>query len=537
MASSSSVRPAGDLALIKRLQLELAGERAFQALVDLAGDRLRELLSADLVGIALLEPDRLLLSAPYLVEHGQRSCPAPWTPTGLGAQVLRTGKALGAGAHAGALPAGAGPQPGSILCAPVVSGMETIGFVAVARMPARAFRPHDLRLVKAVAASLGVALDKARPAGDAREYRKGTGQRDAELELIAGVQQGLDANLSLDAIVELVGAKLTEAFDANGVAVAWFDEESMQVTPVFVCENGIRMPAIAPFTAQPTEANVRMLRERAPVVVNRVDPGKQGAVPGTKLPRSYMRTPVLAGERVIGLVTIDNFERADAFGGTDVRLLRVVAGVMGVALQTARLRDETHRLQEMVRRRSAELALVSKIQQAMAKEPEIEAITRFVGDSLWEGLGVPLLHIWWWNQDQDQDLDQIRLAYWNFGGEYGNPGMGYPVSDMGPCAPMVLVEQKSFVASNWAEHEALGLTCMPGTVRSRTVAAAPIVGLQRVLGLVIAEDDEREYAIDASALRTMEIVGALLGGALESARLRDPGWRPTSSPGSSATAF
>lgn len=521
MGPSSSARPAGDLALIKRLQLELAGERALQALVDLAGDRLRELLSADLVGIALLEPDRLLLIAPYLVEHGQRSCPAPWAPTGLGAQVLRTGKALGVGMHAGALPRGARLQPGSMLCAPVFSGTETIGFIAVARMPARAFRPHDLRLVKAVAASLGVALDKARLAGDAREYSKGTGQRDAELELIASMQQGLDANLGLDAIVELVGATLTEAFDADGVAVAWFDEESMQVRPVYVCENGIRMPAIAPFTAQPTEANARMLRERAPVVVNRVVPGKPGAVPGTKLPRSYMRAPVMAGERVVGLITVDNFERADAFGDTEVRLLRVVAGAMGIALQTARLRDETTRLQDMVRRRSAELALVSKIQQAMAKEPEIEAITRVVGDSLWEGLGVPLLHIWWWNQDQDQD--QIRLAYWNFSGEYGDPGMGYPVSDMGPCAPMVLVEQKSFVASNWAEHEALGLTCMPGTVRSRTVAAAPIVGLQRVLGLVIAEDDEREYAIDASALRTLEIAGALLGGALERARLRDQG--------------
>ena len=533
MGLPSSVRPAADLALIERLQLELAGERTFQALVDLAGDRLRELLSVDLVGIALLEADRLLLSAPYLVEHGRRSCPAPWAPTGLGAQVLRTGKVLRVVTHARALAAGARPQPGSVLCAPVISGMEAIGFIAVARMPARAFRPHDLRLVKAIAASLGVALHQARLDGDAREYRKGTGRGDAALDLIAGMQQGLENNLGLDAIVELVGAKLTKAFDADGVAIAWFDEESMQVRPVYVCENGIRMPAIAPFTAQPTEANARMLRERAPVAVNRVDPGTQGAMPGTRLPRSYMRTPVLSGERVIGLITIDNFERVDAFGDTDVRLLRVVAGAMGAALQTARLQEESARLQEMLRRRSGELALVSKIQQAIVKKPDIEAITRAVGDSLWEGLGVPLLHIWWWNQDQDQ----IRLAYWNFGGEYGNPGMGYPVSDMGPCAPMVLVEQKSFVASNWAEHEALGLTCMPGTVRSRTVAAAPIVGMQRVLGLVIAEDDEREYAIDASALRTLEIVGALLGGALESDRLRDQGWRRASAPGSTAVPF
>ncbi|MDM0015250.1 GAF domain-containing protein [Variovorax sp. J22P168] len=535
MASSPSVRRAFDLALVKRLQLELAEERAFQALVDLAGDRLRELLSADLVGIALLEPDRQLLSAPYLVEHGQRSSPAPWAPMGLGAQVLRTGKAARFGTPAGARPTGEGPQPRSILCAPVLSGMEAIGFIAVASMPAGAFRPHDLRLVQAIAASLGVALHKGRLAGDAREYRQGSGQRDAELDLITGIQQGLDANLGLGAIVELVGAKLAEVFDADGVAVAWFDEETMQVRPVYVCESGVRMPAIAPFTAQPTEANARMLRERAPVLVNRVDPGKQGAVPGTRLPRSYLRTPVLAGERVIGLISIDNFERADAFGDTDVRLLRVVAGAMGVAVQTARLRDENDRLQEMVRRRSAELALVSKIQRAMATEPDIEGITRVAGDSLWEGLGVPLLHIWWWNQDQDQD--QIRLAYWNFGGEYGNPGMAYPVSDMGPCAPMVLVDQKSFVASNWAEHEALGLTCMPGTVRSRTIASAPIVGVQRVLGLVIAEDDEREYAIDASALRTLEIVGALLGGALESARLRDQGSRGTSLPSSPATAL
>jgi hypothetical protein len=68
----------------------------------------------------------------------------------------------------------------------------------------------------------------------------------------------------------------------------------------------------------------------------------------------------------------------------------------------------------------------------------------------------------------------------------------------------------------------MGMTFIPGTLRSHTVASAPIVGRERVHGLLIFEDTEREHAIDQSALRLMTVIGTAMGMALErGGHLRD----------------
>ena len=62
----------------------------------------------------------------------------------------------------------------------------------------------------------------------------------------------------------------------------------------------------------------------------------------------WMRSPgsvsrILAGDRVLGAICLESLER-DAYDQADVRLLTTLASSMGVALENARLFDETKRL-------------------------------------------------------------------------------------------------------------------------------------------------------------------------------------------------
>ena len=59
---------------------------------------------------------------------------------------------------------------------------------------------------------------------------------------------------------------------------------------------------------------------------------------------------------------------------------------MGVALENARLFDETQRLLKETEQRSAELAVINSIQQGMAAELDFQAIVDLVGDKLREVL-------------------------------------------------------------------------------------------------------------------------------------------------------
>jgi signal transduction histidine kinase/DNA-binding response OmpR family regulator len=68
-----------------------------------------------------------------------------------------------------------------------------------------------------------------------------------------------------------------------------------------------------------------------------------GTLPGTDTPRSGVYVPIMAGERYVGQVGIESFIQDDAFDDSAVRLLQTVTASMGVALENARLLEETQR--------------------------------------------------------------------------------------------------------------------------------------------------------------------------------------------------
>src|SRR5678815_131543 len=109
--------------------------------------------------------------------------------------------------------------------------------------------------------------------------------------------------------------------------------------------------------------------------------------------------PIIGSDRVLGAVQLENHEREHAFGESEVRLLQTVAASMGVALENARLFDETQRLLKETEQRSAELAVINSIQQGIGAELDFQTIVDLVGDKLREVLGSPDLGIWWWDED------------------------------------------------------------------------------------------------------------------------------------------
>ena len=82
---------------------------------------------------------------------------------------------------------------------------------------------------------------------------------------------------------------------------------------------------------------------------------------------------------------------------------------MGVALENARLFDETQRLLKETERRSSELAVINSIQQGMAKELNFQAIVDLVGDKLREMFGTGDIAIHWRDESTETRPPPLRL--------------------------------------------------------------------------------------------------------------------------------
>ena len=69
-----------------------------------------------------------------------------------------------------------------------------------------------------------------------------------------------------------------------------------------------------------------------------------------------------------------------AFGESEINLLTTLANSMSVALENARLFEETNRLLEETRQRNAEIGSHQLIQQGLASQLDMQAIFDLLGD-------------------------------------------------------------------------------------------------------------------------------------------------------------
>src|SRR5581483_7120482 len=261
----------------------------------------------------------------------------------------------------------------SLVIAPLISGDEIRGRISLQNLDhTNAFSENDVRLLTTLAGSLSVALENARLVHETR-------QRNAELALINSVQSGLAGELELQAIYDLVGDKIGEIFDAQGVAISTVDEAAGLVHFPYLVERGERLQASS--SPLNTGFTKHVFETREPLLINE-DLGAEAERRGSflvagEMPRSALFVPLVTGGRATGVIALDNFDREHAFTDADLRLLTTLAGSLSAALENARLVHET-------RQRNAELALINSVQGAIAGELDPQAIYDIVGDRLEE---------------------------------------------------------------------------------------------------------------------------------------------------------
>ena len=378
-----------------------------------------------------------------------------------------------------------------------------------------AFSESTVQLVETLAGSMGVALENARLFDETQRLLKETEERNAELAVINSVQEALAAQLDLQGIYNAVGDKIQQIFDAQSLVILTLDHQSKTADPKYFYENGKGdLPGSFPFTG----LLEHLITTGNKVVINEdLDEWskKFNMITEGEESKSGVWIPFKTGGEVRGIVSLQNTEKEHAFSESDVRLLETLANSMSVALESARLFDETQRLLIETEERNAELAVINSVQQGMVRELNFQSIINLVGDELrsilkTDNLGIRII---------DHESQMVAFPY-EF--EKGRR------LDLSPSplssAPLTrnIVETKHSVRGSSEEiTEKLGLTLIPGTEKSKSLLAVPILVGDEVRGLVSTESFDQENAFSVSDQRLLETLAYSMGVALENARLFD----------------
>jgi PAS domain S-box-containing protein len=334
-----------ELALINSVQESIAGELDTQAIYDLVGEKLNDVFDAQALDIAVHDEDAGLLRFVYQIERGVHFPNVTMPVVGFRAHVMETREPLGiledmdgALVEYGNPETSTGePSHGSAIFQPLVVGGRSTGVMSIHNLDREhAFSESDQRLLATIAGSLGVALENAQLIHETR-------QRVSELATVNSVGQALATQLELAALIELVGERVRETFAADIAYVALHDEETAQIDFVYYYESGERRPETPLRYGEGVTSQILQTRES--LLLNRQEQYDDVETVGTPS-KSYLGVPIFAGDKAIGVLSVQSISEEGRFAGPDVRLLATIATNVGVAIQNARLFAEIERQRE-----------------------------------------------------------------------------------------------------------------------------------------------------------------------------------------------
>jgi GAF domain-containing protein/CheY-like chemotaxis protein len=514
-----------ELAVINSVQEGLVREMDLQGIYNLVGNRIRDLFNAQVVSIATFDHINKLEHFNYYIEKGEISFPAPRNFDKVRQHLIQTGQnilinenAIKATAEFGMKVIPGTEMPKSVLFMPMKVGEKVTGYVSLQNIDQEhAFSFSDVRLLSTLSNSMSVALQNANLFDETNRLLKETEQQKGELAVINSVQEGLAKALDMQAIYDLVGNRIRDLFDAQVVGIATFDHQNQTEHVNYLIEKGERYyPAPRPLNI----LRKHLIESKEKILINKNFDEVAATfgvkkVPGTGQPKSALYVPLVIGEKVTGYTTLQNLDKENAFSDSDVRLLETLANTMGVALENARLFDETNRLLKETEQQKAELGVINSVQEGLAKELDMQAIYDLVGDRIRELFNAQVVMI----ATFDHETATEHFKYMIEDGQRFYPNLR-PYDKL--RQQMIITRQKIVINTNYEEAFAkFGLKILPGTNMTKSGIFVPLVIGDKVNSYISLQNNEIENAFSESDIRLLETLANSMSVALENARLFD----------------
>ncbi|HEY8167620.1 MAG TPA: GAF domain-containing protein, partial [Candidatus Limnocylindrales bacterium] len=510
-----------ELAVINEIGAALAAQLDFQAIIELVGAKVREIFAVDTMAITLYDEAAGRITFPFSLDEGARyDMPSRDIGEGLTSQVIEAREPVRFDSGSEAENAGAinvGTYTEAWLGVPILAGERVIGTINLESIKANAFDESDVRLLSTVASSMGVALENARLFDETKRLLTETDQRAAELALINEIGSALAAQLDFDAIVEVVGDRLWDIFEAQArdMFVAIHEKSTNLISFPYEIENGKRIQSEPIELGQGltsivigTNRPLRFGSDAAQVAAGAIIPANTGESGSTS---SWLGVPIRAGGQVIGVIVLGHDEE-DAYSDADERLVSTVASSMGVALANARLFDETKRLLAETDQRAAELAIVNEIGEALARQLDFAAIIELVGERVRSIFQTGSIFIALY----DPATNMLSFPYDLDEGERFERGL----IELGPgITSKVITTGRPLRLGSEADQTAAGAIQIGGS-DTQSWLGVPIPAGDHVIGVLGLESLQTDAYTEADE-RLLATLGASMGVALENARLFD----------------
>lgn len=395
----------------------------------------------------------------------------------------------------------------SSICSPLRAEGEDLGTITLLSAKPEHFTSADARLLKAVAKQMGIGMESRRRLA-AKERRLD------ELAALHDIRQAISSTLQLDELLDLMRQQASVILKAD-LHVALYDEKNDELKLLSPHEKDQRSePVSCVLGAGLTEY---VIHGRRPLVINHNLPkrARKLGIQVTGSPcKSWLGVPMVAADKAIGMLYIQDYEKENAYDQRHVEILSTIANQAAMAIDKARLYAAEQR-------RAQESALLLDIAQAVNSSLDLTRVLKLVAQKTAQICDVERCSILLLDKDKEDLMPMMS----QFASGAADPELWRIFNeetyaekvDAVPAIRQVIRDRKTVILDEESKSRLPERWTDPFGIKS--VLLVPLTSRDEAIGLMALDYTKEGLYFSAEQVDLASTIGSQVAIAIENARL------------------
>jgi transcriptional regulator with GAF, ATPase, and Fis domain len=278
-----------------------------------------------------------------------------------------------------------GEMPESMIYLPLISKGKTIGVITVQSFEKNIYKDHHLDTLRSLSVYVGSAIENANLykglENRVQERTKEVIRQKEEIEkshdntrLLSEIGQQIISNINFNSIFGNLHENINQLMNADCFGVRIYDAKKQEIEYKYEMEKGELLESLTVSMDNEDNYSVWCVTHKKEIFINDNlneyhKYTKKIVVPSGDMPSSLLFCPMLIGEKVVGVITVQSFEK-NAYTPLHMNILKTLGTYTAIALENAGLVEN---LEEKVEERTKEVVKQKEI---------IEETNKHITDSI-----------------------------------------------------------------------------------------------------------------------------------------------------------
>ena len=509
-------RRAGELTMLNDIGRVVSSLQELEETLELIFDQVKSNIPLDLFFVALSDEGSEMVSFPILFDYGQRWNDQPVRLKQLPriSQAIRTGLPILSNRTeeemkevVNVILGDRSRVTASILMSPLIIGTRVAGVISAQSYTMNMYTEEDLKLLTAIAQQVAIAIENAR-------LFEQTTKRAQRLAILNEIGREISTLSDLPTLMEKVYQQVNKALSADLFFIGLYNEEKNELSFPIMYDNGRRWEQAPSHVTDGTFSGKTILTRR-PLLVNSWSDSVMEGEPApiivgdtARTTKSLLYVPMLFGNQTIGVISAQSY-KLNAYAEEDLDLLSGIANQVVVAIQNARLLEET-------KQNAGYLSILNELGHVVAELRDQSSLLEVIYEQVKKHLSVDAFFVDLYHPESNMVSHPITYdngARYHPGQEELNPDIFLHQFLNGDPAILILRREEELI-SPAHDDRMFGDEAR----KSASLMAAPIKVGDQVIGAISVQS----YTLNAYTeddLNLLVGIGNQIGIAVQNARL------------------